>query len=604
MTQHKHIVEAFENYLESDRPGHALMIAGDWGSGKTYFWKTVLDPLLEQKQRGKVLVSLYGAKSHEDIERQVVSSIYPLLKTGLFKTLKAGLEKWLGFGLSLFSLEPKLHRAVFCFDDLERAAMPQQEALGYINRFIEQYGSHVVVLANEGKISDSKYLEMKEKVVGKTFHFDPNLDEALKSIVGEMGEGKHKLLDARIASVKAAISKSKPVNLRSAIQAVDNCNLVLKRLDGKPALPAEVLDAVASMVAACTMQEKAGKDTLGHLRALFADPHGLYFSGYVRQREGAEDGPLAAVEEFAGKFFDGNADLIPPLTAVLDFVETGRLDIDSLHAQASALAKKVSLEPDDMYRQFLRDPFMLGSDAEVLGLADEYTQKVAAGGITNATELSHLFSVLDFLSRHGMLQMSSGDLAALFRASIEKLSAGGRFGDGDFVGYISLSRFVAPVSDELKAVIGFLDAAKEQVNEATHARRIESLRAEMDKDFESFVKRMTGGIDDESFDYAHEPVLAQMGAGPVAGVLAGKHAREIRLFESMLRQRYLRVSNIRDFLSGEHGFLLDLNERIGTLLKAEKGSLRGVAFDMLSSLLADVAKRIAPDSLADAYSAG
>lgn len=596
MTEHKHIVEAFENYLESDRPGHALMIAGDWGSGKTHFWKTVLDPLLEQKQRGKVLISLYGAKSHEDIERQVVSSIYPMLKTGLFKTLKAGLEKWLGFGLSLFRLEPKLHRAVFCFDDLERAAMPQQDALGYINRFIEQYGSHVVVLSNEGKISDPKYLEMKEKVIGKTFHFDPDLDEALKSIVGEMREGKHNLLDASVASIKAAISKSKPVNLRSAIQAVDNCNLVLKRLDIKPALPPEVLNAVLSMVAACTMQGKAGKDTLPHLRALFADPHGLYFSGYVRQREGAEDGALAAVEEFAGKFFDGNADLIPPLTAVLDFIETGRLEIDSLHTQASALVKKETQAPDDMYRQFLKDPFMLGSDAEVLSLADEYTQKVAAGGVTNATELSHLFSVLDFLSRYGVLQTSSADLAALFRAAIEKLSADGRFGDGDFAGYISLSRFVAPVSEELKAVIGFLDAAREKVNEATHARRIENLRAEMDEDFESFIKRMTGGIDDESFDYAHEPVLAQMGAVLVAGILAGKHAREIRLFESMLRQRYLSVSNIRDFLSGEHGFLLDLNHRIGELFKAEKGRLRGVALEMLSNLLADAAKRITPDS--------
>lgn len=603
MTEHRHILEAFENYLESERPGHALMITGDWGSGKTHFWKKVLDPLLEQKQRGKVLVSLYGAKSHEDIERQVVSSIYPLLKTGLFKALKAGLEKWLGFGLSLFRLEPKLHRAVFCFDDLERAALPQQDALGYINRFIEQYGSHVVILANEAKISDSKYLEMKEKVIGKTFYFDPDLDEALKSIVGEMGKGKHILLDARVASIKAAISKSKPVNLRSAIQAVDNCNLVLKRLDSKPALPPEILDAVVSMVAACTMQEKAGKDTLPYLRVLFADPHGLYFSGYVRQREGADDGPLVAVEEFAGKFFDGNADLIPPLTAVLDFVETGRLEIDSLHTQASSLARKESQAPDDKYRQFLKDPFMLGSDAEVLGLVDECTQMVAAGRVTNATELSHLFSVLDFLSRHGMLQTSSADLAALFRTSIEKLSADGRFGDGDFAGYISLSRFVAPVSDELKAVIGFLDAAREKINEATHALRIENLRAEIDEDFESFVKRMTGRIDDESFDYAHEPVLAQMGAGPVVGILAGKHAREIRLFESMLRQRYLRVSNIRDFLSGEHGFLLDLTEGIGELFQAEKGSLRGVAFEMLSKLLAEAAKRIAPDSHGDASSA-
>ncbi|NJD25615.1 MAG: hypothetical protein FIB06_09450 [Betaproteobacteria bacterium] len=604
MTEHRHIVEAFENYLESDRPGHALMVAGEWGSGKTHFWKTVLDPLLERKQRAKVLVSLYGVKSHEDIERQVVSAIYPMLKTGLFKTLKAALEKWVGFGLSLFRLEPRLHRAVFCFDDLERATIPQWEALGYINRFIEQYGSHVVILANEVKISDTRYAEMKEKVVGKTFQFEPDLDEALNSIVGEMRECKHKLLDARFTSVKAAILKSKPVNLRSAIQAVDNCNLVLKRLDGKSALPPEVLDAVTSMVAACTMQERIGKDTLGHLSALFADTHAFYFSRYVRQREGAEDGPLAAVEEFAGRFFDGNADLIPPLTAVVSFIETGRLDTDSLHAQAALLAKKESKEPDDMYRQFLRDPFMLNSDAELLRLADESTHRVAAGEITNATELSLLFSVLDFLSRHAMLQTSSADLAALFCSSIEKLSADGRFRDGDFEGYMSLSRFGMPVSEELRAVIGVLDIAKEKVHEVAHARRIENLRIEMDLHFESFVKRMTGGIDGETFDYAHEPVLSQMGSGPVARILGGKTAREIRLFESMLRQRYLRVTNIGDFLSVEYEFLLDLNQKISDLFKANKGSLQGVAFEMLSDVLTNAAKRIAPASHAEETSAG
>lgn len=272
--------------------------------------------------------------------------------------------------------------------------------------------------------------------------------------------------------------------------------------------------------------------------------------------------------------------------------------------QALALAKNESQVPDDKYRQFLKDPFMLDSDAEVLRLANEYTQKVADGEVTSATELSHLFSVLDFLSTHGMLQTSSADLAVFFRASIEKMSANGRFVDGDFAGYISLSRFVAPVSDELKTVTGCLDAARERLNEAAYARRIENLRVEMDRDFESFVKRMTGGIDDESFDHAHEPVLTQMGACEVAGILARKHAREIRLFESMLRQRYLRVSNIRDFLSDEHGFLIDLNKRVAELLAEEKGGLRGVALAMLSNLLADAAKKIASDSHSAVSSAG
>ena len=594
MTEHKHIVEAFENYLESDRPGHAIMISGDWGSGKTHFWRTVLDPYVEGKQRHKIHVSLYGTKSHDDIEKQVIASIYPFMESGLFKMAKEAGEKYLGVGLSLFKLEPKLHRAVFCFDDLERVADSPADVLGYVNRFIEQYGSHVVILANEERIKDPKYWEMKEKVVGKTYLFNPDVVEAMKSIVSEMGAKKHQSLDTKIPIIQNAVSKNTPVNLRSAIQAVDNSNLVLKRLDGKPALPADLMDSVMRMVAACTMQEKSGKETLQHLRALFADPHGLYFSGYVRQREGKEDEPLAAVEDFASRYFDGNADLIPPLTAVLDFVETGRLDVEDLYCQASTLTKTANQEPDELNKQFLKDPFMLSSDAEVLSIAEEFLKKVEFGGMTNATELSHLFSVLDFLSRHGVLKQSREELTNLFETSISKMSEEGRFNESDFAGYMALSRFVAPISDELKVVVKFLDLAKDRVEETAHTARIGNLLSEMGMDYELFVKRMTGNVDDDNFDYAHEPVFSRMDPDAVAKMLLSKHPKEIRLFESLLRQRYLRVLNINEFLAGDYKFLLALDGILGGIQKDRDKSMQGVALGMLRNVIAEAATKISP----------
>lgn len=594
MANREHIVEAFENYLDSARPGHALMITGEWGSGKTYFWKTVLDTNIERKHRHRVLVSLYGVKTQDDFERQVVASIYPFLKSGLFKTLKAALDKWLGFGLSLFRLDPQLHMAVFCFDDFERVAMPHEQALGYINRFIEQYGSHVLILANEQSIAaGSPYWTMKEKVVGKTYSFEPNVAETIASIVSELGDKKHSELQTRISIVQNSVSKSTPVNLRSVILAVDNCNFVMRRLDGQPRLPLDVLDTVVHMVAACTIEEKSSKKTLQQLRALFVEPNSWYFLHYAKREEEKSSEALALIEGFAGKYFDGNIDNIPTLTAILDFVETGCLDVEALHLQAIGLRKPINDEPADLRQLFLKDPLLIPSDKELLDIAAEYLQKVEKNAITNATDLSVLFFTLEFLAEHRILSQTQTVLLELFLSSIKAISAEGRFHRRDFAGYIGLSRFVEPVSESLKEVVSSLTQAQIKVEEAVDLQRIADLLLEMESDFESFMRRILGYIEEDGFDYPHKPLFASMNHEVVAKTLAVKSPKEIRQFESLMRQRYYRVINIKDFLEDEHGFLLAFAESLKKSRQEAGATLRGVALGMLRNVVLGAAEKVA-----------
>ena len=594
MANREQLVEAFENYLESSRPGHALMISGEWGSGKTHFWKTVLDPCVESKHRHRVLVSLYGVETQDDFERQVVASIYPFLKSGLFKTLKAALDKWLGFGLSLFRLDPQLHNAVFCFDDFERVAMPHEQALGYINRFIEQYGSHVLILANEQSFSSEKiYWSMKEKVVGKTYLFEPNIVEAMASIISDLGNKKHSELQARIEIIQNSFSKSKPVNIRSVILAVDNCNFVMRRLDDQPRLPSDVLDRMVLMVAACTVEEKCNRQTLQELRALFAEPNSWYFLHYAQKEKGESSKALALIEEFSEKYFDGNTDHIPTLTAVLDFIETGCLDVEALRLQAAGLKKPVDDEPGDLRRLFLKDPMLMPSDKQLLEIANEYMQQVEKTEITNATDLSILFFTLEFLAEHRILTQSPTELVALFHSSIEALSTEGRFHRRDFAGYIGLSRFVEPVSESLKAIVNSLIRAQVKVDEALELQRIADLLLEMENNYESFLKRMLGYIEEDGFDYSHIPLFARMDHDQVARILASKSPNEIRMFESLLRQRYYRVANVKDYLADEHGFLCSFGDSLKRAQQEEGATLRGVALGLLRNVVAGAATKVA-----------
>ena len=52
------LVESILDYIRSDYTDYAIMINGEWGSGKTYFWNNKIKPKIESMQlNGK---KIYG----------------------------------------------------------------------------------------------------------------------------------------------------------------------------------------------------------------------------------------------------------------------------------------------------------------------------------------------------------------------------------------------------------------------------------------------------------------------------------------------------------------------------------------------------------------
>lgn len=48
------------HYLLKDKTGTAIMLTGEWGSGKTYYIENKLVPFLKEHNATSVVVSLYG----------------------------------------------------------------------------------------------------------------------------------------------------------------------------------------------------------------------------------------------------------------------------------------------------------------------------------------------------------------------------------------------------------------------------------------------------------------------------------------------------------------------------------------------------------------
>lgn len=68
------LVESILDYVKADYTDYAIMINGEWGSGKTHFGITKLEKIDSMKFNGKqyktIYMSLYGISNLEDISKK------------------------------------------------------------------------------------------------------------------------------------------------------------------------------------------------------------------------------------------------------------------------------------------------------------------------------------------------------------------------------------------------------------------------------------------------------------------------------------------------------------------------------------------------------
>ena len=162
------------DYIKSDYIDYAIMINGEWGSGKTYYWNNIIKNKIENLEfNGKkyipIYVSLYGISNLEDISKKIyietinfnknIKKYMDMNKKNYIpEYTKTGLNMAHCFGMtqngeefdyeSFFSTEDK----VLCFDDLERAKVDVIDILGYINNFVEHDHIKTIIICNEKEL--------------------------------------------------------------------------------------------------------------------------------------------------------------------------------------------------------------------------------------------------------------------------------------------------------------------------------------------------------------------------------------------------------------------------------------------------------------------
>lgn len=224
MTEHNsRIVEALNRYITMKHaPHYAIMLNGEWGSGKTFFIKEKWLKYLANKEKYSIVyVSLFGLKTVDELKdlishdkvlleefinksqptRKLLSKSKKIKNTnassGILNLGKQLFEKHIGININdiikiftrdwLGEDDKNGVTKILILDDLERVQMNINEVFGFISNHLESTSLRVIIIGNENEISkDNDYSETKEKVIGDTYRIDLDIYDALNAFIEDI----------------------------------------------------------------------------------------------------------------------------------------------------------------------------------------------------------------------------------------------------------------------------------------------------------------------------------------------------------------------------------------------------------------------------------
>lgn len=246
-----HITKYLDHFCTKiDKPEFAVLIKGDWGSGKTWF----INNYINKKGVEKFLyISLYGIKDTSEIDNQIFIKLHPLLgsKPVLIagKILKSAVRLGFQIGITesaklesnptlptekILDFTKSLSEKIIVFDDLERSKIEPEILLGYINTFVEHQTLKVILVGHEGileQVSET-YKTTREKVIGQIFNITPCYIDAIKTFVKEVKDRKCRKLYKTIENqIFELFNNLKYNNLRNLKQTLLSFEYFYKNID-------------------------------------------------------------------------------------------------------------------------------------------------------------------------------------------------------------------------------------------------------------------------------------------------------------------------------------------------------------------------------------
>lgn len=242
------ITEVIKSYMQCDDIDlQALVLLGEWGSGKTYYCENDLKTALNKMDIKICRVSLFGVSNYEEALNRVIASCLPLSEKavgGICAAISALVKNAIKAGSSMlnnkiedlgiqFSLKPDLllplldtKNALVIFDDCERSSFAHDDRtfLGFVNNMVENHGWHVMLVRNKPLSFEDE--NSVEKAIMSQIMFEPDLQTLYQGLVKpRLQFPEHIDFDIDDAIIDGI--KGSAINVRALSRSIPTINYVL-----------------------------------------------------------------------------------------------------------------------------------------------------------------------------------------------------------------------------------------------------------------------------------------------------------------------------------------------------------------------------------------
>lgn len=346
MLTEEQILKIIKKYISKNETNYAILLDGEWGTGKTYFIREKLIPLLkkdyknEKKEKNKVFklknktvkfknkkpiyISLYGIEDVKEISKSIYISLLGE-KNNKWISAPINITQFLNPDIDYSKITEvleqfiQLENNVIIFDDLERCNIDINLCLGYINNLVEHNNIKVIIVANEkeiGKLNYDKNYELKlitamnkdinyndpeikdifgekkkvendinniverarrifkngelykiikEKLIGKTIYYRPNITEIFNSLINsdDIDENIKNLLNKKRQYIIERLEYNNCTNIRTVkfiIEVINEIGIILNTIDIKEKDKEMIYDKlILYIIDDCVMFKTTGK---------------------------------------------------------------------------------------------------------------------------------------------------------------------------------------------------------------------------------------------------------------------------------------------------------------------------------------------------------
>jgi len=242
MGNNMQIDKVITDYVLSKDSDYAIMIDGEWGAGKSWYWDNVLTKQIKEIPTkdntadkpsfyNVAKISLFGISSVDDLRIKIFEETSTFFANKYVKTGAKLTGMVLNKVASFFNVSEisakdvsellseysvNLDHYVLCFDDLERIKTELLiELLGYINTLVEHDKVKVVFICNEDELKDIDYHKYKEKIVRFTHTIKADIAKMVLEFAKGRNESYSKFISERKDYIATIYRKGNCSNLRT-----------------------------------------------------------------------------------------------------------------------------------------------------------------------------------------------------------------------------------------------------------------------------------------------------------------------------------------------------------------------------------------------------